>query len=75
MLERAAGRARTAGFAGVTVACEPTGHRWRVLDQLANERGTPLVCVQWCVCSRCWSGEPARARITPATEPTTRTRC
>jgi hypothetical protein len=30
----------------VTVACEPTGHRWRVLDQLASERGLPLVCVQ-----------------------------
>jgi hypothetical protein len=22
------------GFAGVTVGCEPTGHRWMVLDQL-----------------------------------------
>jgi transposase len=30
----------------VTVACEPTGHRWRVLDQLAAEPGLPLVCVQ-----------------------------
>ena len=30
----------------MTVACEPTGHRWRVLDQLAAERGLPLVCVQ-----------------------------
>ena len=28
------------------VACEPTGHRWRVLDQLAAERGVALVCVQ-----------------------------
>ncbi|WP_326631768.1 IS110 family transposase [Nonomuraea fuscirosea] len=46
VLEWAAGRARAAGFAGVTVACEPTGHRWRVLDQLAIERGMPLVCVQ-----------------------------
>jgi hypothetical protein len=34
-----------AGFASVTVACEPTGHRWRVLDQLAAEWGLPLVCV------------------------------
>jgi transposase len=42
----AAGRARAAGFAGVTVACEPTGHRWRVLDQLAAGRSMPLVCVQ-----------------------------
>jgi transposase len=23
------------GFAGATVACEPTGHRWRVVVQLA----------------------------------------
>jgi len=38
--------AREHGFADVTVGCEPTGHRWRVLDQLAAERGMPLVCVQ-----------------------------
>ncbi len=25
-------RARAAGFASLAVACEPTGHRWRVLD-------------------------------------------
>ena len=30
-LDWAADRAAAAGFAGVTVACEPTGHRWRVL--------------------------------------------
>ena len=30
----------------MTVACEPTGHRLRVLDQLTAERGLPLVCVQ-----------------------------
>jgi transposase len=34
------------GFADVTVGCEPTGHRWRVLDQLAAGLGMPLVCVQ-----------------------------
>ncbi len=45
-LDWAAGRAAKAGFAGVTVACEPTGHRWRVLSQLADQRGMPLVCVQ-----------------------------
>ena len=28
------------------VACEPTGHRWRVLGQLAAERGMSFVCVQ-----------------------------
>ena len=45
-LDWAAERAAKAGFAGVTVACEPTGHRWRVLGQLAEQRGMPLVCVQ-----------------------------
>lgn len=45
-LEWAADRAVKAGFAGVTVACEPTGHRWRVLGQLAADRGMPFVCVQ-----------------------------
>jgi transposase len=34
------------GFAGVTVGCEPTGHRWRVLDQLAAQQDMALVCVQ-----------------------------
>ena len=30
----------------MTVACEPTGHRWRVLGQLAADRRMPFVCVQ-----------------------------
>ena len=34
-------RAHAAEFASVTVACEPTGHRWRVLDQLAAEGDCP----------------------------------
>src|SRR3954449_12521877 len=41
----AAARAAAQGFAGVTVSCEPTGHRWRVLGQLAD-RSMPFVCVQ-----------------------------
>lgn len=45
-LDWAAERAARAGFAGVTVACEPTGHRWRVLGQLATDRGMAFVCVQ-----------------------------
>jgi transposase len=45
-LDWAADRARAKGWAGVTVACEPTGHRWRVLGQLAAERSMPFVCVQ-----------------------------
>jgi transposase len=36
---------RKHGFAGVTVACEATGHSWMVLDQLAAQRDMPLVCV------------------------------
>jgi transposase len=46
VLDWALEQARAAGFASVTVACEPTGHRWRVLDQLAAQRGLSLVCVQ-----------------------------
>lgn len=45
-LDWAADRAARAGFAGVTVACEPTGHRWRILGQLAAEREMAFVCVQ-----------------------------
>jgi transposase len=45
-LDWASKQASSQGFAGVTVACEPTGHRWRVLGQLAAERGMPFVCVQ-----------------------------
>ena len=45
-LDWAGERAVRAGFSGVTVACEPTGHRWRVLGQLAEARGMPFVCVQ-----------------------------
>ena len=46
VLDWALTRASEARFASVTVACEPTGHRWRVLDQLAAGRGLALVCVQ-----------------------------
>jgi transposase len=45
-LDWAADRAAAAGFGGVSVAVEPTGHRWRVVGQLAAERGMPFVCVQ-----------------------------
>ena len=45
-LDWAAERAVAKGFAGVTVACEPTGHRWRVLGELAGRRSMPFVCVQ-----------------------------
>lgn len=39
-------QAARAGFSSVVVACEPTGHRWRVLDQIAAGLGVRLVCVQ-----------------------------
>ena len=45
-LDWAADRAVAAGWTGVTVSCEPAGHRWRVLGQLAADRGMPFVCVQ-----------------------------
>ena len=45
-LDWASGQATAKGFAAATVACEPTGHRWRVLGQLATERGLAFVCVQ-----------------------------
>ena len=57
LLDWALVAARKAGFASVTVACEPTGHRWRVLDQLAAERGLDLVCVQPLLVSRAREAE------------------
>jgi transposase len=38
-------RAVEAGFAGVVVGCEPTGHRWRVVARQAAGLGMDLVCV------------------------------
>lgn len=35
-----------AGFAGVTLSCEPTGHRWKVVAELAAAAGVAMVCVQ-----------------------------
>ena len=57
LLDWAAAKAAAAGFGSVTVACEPTGHRWRVLDQLAAERGLALVCVQPLLVYRAREGE------------------
>jgi transposase len=39
-------RAVQAGFPGLTVACEPTGHRWKALMGLADAAGHGFVCVQ-----------------------------
>jgi hypothetical protein len=57
LLDWAVGKASAAGFVSVTVACEPTGHRWRVLDQLAAGRGLALVCVQPLLVYRAREGE------------------
>ena len=57
LLDWAVARAAGAGFRSVTVACEPTGHRWRVLDQLAAGRGLALVCVQPLLVYRAREGE------------------
>jgi transposase len=46
VLDWAAERARAAGFAGLTVACEPTGSRWMVVADLCAQRGLPMVCIQ-----------------------------
>jgi transposase len=46
LLEWAAERAAKSGFAGLTVACEPTGHRWKALMGLADAAGHGFVCVQ-----------------------------
>lgn len=45
-LEWAREQALRGGFHGVTVSCEPTGHRWRILGQLATDAGITFVCVQ-----------------------------
>jgi transposase len=49
--------ARTAGFAGVVLACEPTGHRWKPLLDRSRARGVELVCVQPMLVHRAREGE------------------
>jgi transposase len=45
-------QAASKGFTGATVSCEPAGLQWRVLGQLAADRGMPFVCVQPMLTSR-----------------------
>lgn len=45
-MDWAAERAAAKGFADVMVSCEPTGHRWRVQGQLAQDRSMSFGCVQ-----------------------------
>ena len=37
--------AAEAGFAGIVVGCEPTGHRWKPVLERCRARGIELVCV------------------------------
>lgn len=39
-------QARQAGFDDTVVACEPTGHRWKVVAEQCDQAGLDLVCVQ-----------------------------
>jgi transposase len=57
LLQRAIRTALSAGFLGITVACEPTGHRWMIVQQLAAGLGIPLVCVQPLVVARAREAE------------------
>jgi transposase len=57
LLEWAAGQAARAGLAGVTVACEPTGHRWKALMGLADAAGHGFACVQSLAVARAREGD------------------
>lgn len=39
-------QAHAAGFDDTVVACEPTGHRWKVVAEQCDQLGLDLVCVQ-----------------------------
>jgi transposase len=49
--------AARAGFAGLVLACEPTGHRWKPLVVTAQAAGIPVVCVQPLLVHRAREGE------------------
>jgi hypothetical protein len=57
LLAWAAGQAARAGFAGLVVACEPTGHRWKALMGLADGAGAGFVCVQSLAVARAREGD------------------
>jgi hypothetical protein len=57
LLAWAAERAVRAGFSGLTVACEPTGHRWKALMGLADSAGHGFVCVQSLAVARAREGD------------------
>jgi transposase len=57
LLEWGAGRAAKAGFSGLVVACEPTGHRWKAVMGLADGAGHAFVCVQSLAVARAREGD------------------
>ena len=57
LLAWAASQAARAGFTGLTVACEPTGHRWKALMGLADAAGAGFVCVQSLAVARAREGD------------------
>ena len=57
LLEWAAGQAARAGLAGLVVACEPTGHRWKALMGLADAAGHGFCCVQSLAVARAREGD------------------
>ena len=57
LLGWAAEQAARAGFAGVVVACEPTGHRWKALMGLADGAGHGFCCVQSLAVARAREGD------------------
>ena len=56
LLERALHTARAAGHAGITVACEPTGHRWMVIAELARLCEAETVCCPFFTSIRALAG-------------------
>jgi transposase len=57
LLAWAADKTVAAGFAGLAVACEPTGHRWKALMGLADAGGHGFVCVQSLAVARAREGD------------------
>jgi transposase len=57
ILAWAAPVAAKAGFAGLVLACEPTGHRWKPLLVTARAAQIPAVCVQPLLVHRAREGE------------------
>ena len=69
LLAWAVEQAAAAGFAGLTVACEPAGHRWKALMGLADAAGHGFVCVQSLAVARAREGDDyTRDKTDPLTE-------